>query len=99
MLANGTKLNSTSTTISFNEPNGTYSVTFNTTASNYLPSSSSVSFTVSGQPVSVSVSFHSVSKTPNNTLLYVVIGVVVAVIVIGAAVGLMMRRKKPPVGQ
>ena len=99
MLANGTKLNSTSTTISFNEPNGTYSVTFNTTASNYLPSSSSVSFTVSGQSVSVSVSFHSVSKTSNNTLLYVVIGVVVAVIVIGAAVGLMMRRKKPPVGQ
>jgi ABC-type transport system substrate-binding protein len=100
LLANGTKLNSTSSTITFFEPNGTYSVTVNTTVSNYRASSSSVSFTVSGQPVSVTVSFHSVSTTsPNNTLLYVAIGVIVAVIVIGAAVGLMMRRKKPPVGQ
>jgi hypothetical protein len=100
LLANGTKLNSTSSTITFSEPNGTYSVTVNTTVSNYRASSSSVSFTVSGQPVSVTVSFHSVSTTsPNNTLLYVAIGVIVAVIVIGAAVGLMMRRKKPPVGQ
>ncbi|MGC8515728.1 MAG: ABC transporter substrate-binding protein [Thermoplasmata archaeon] len=100
LLANGTKLNSTSSTITFSEPNGTYSITVNTTVTNYVASSSSVSFTVSGQPASVSVSFHSVSKTTsNNTLLYVAIGVVVAVIVIGAAVGLMMRRKKPPVGQ
>ena len=100
LLANGTKLNSTSSTITFSEPNGTYSITVNTTVSNYVASSGSVSFTVSGQPASVSVSFHSVSKTTsNNTLLYVAIGVVVAVIVIGAAVGLMMRRKKPPVGQ
>lgn len=99
-FANGSKLNSTSSTITFSEPNGTYSITVNTTVSNYVASSSSVSFTVSGQPASVSVSFHSVSKTTsNNTLLYVAIGVVVAVIVIGAAVGLMMRRKKPPVGQ
>ena len=99
-FANGSKLNSTSSTITFSEPNGTYSITVNTTVSNYVASSGSVSFTVSGQPASVSVSFHSVSKTTsNNTLLYVAIGVVVAVIVIGAAVGLMMRRKKPPVGQ
>lgn len=98
-FANGTVLNSTSTTISFTEPNGTYSVAVNTTNSNYKANSTSVSFTVSGSALSVSVGFHSVVKPTNNTLLYVVIGVVVAVVVIAAVVGLMMRKKKPSAGQ
>jgi PKD repeat protein len=98
-FANGTVMNSTSTTISFTEPNGTYSVAVNTTNSNYKANSTSVSFTVSGSALSVSVGFHSVVKPTNNTLLYVVIGVVVAVVVIAAVVGLMMRKKKPSAGQ
>jgi hypothetical protein len=99
-LANGTVLKSSNTSISFTEPNGTYSYTLNTTNSNYKANSTSGSFTVSGSAVSETVGFHSTAKpAPNNTLLYVAIGVIVAVVVIAAAVGLMMRRKKPPVGQ
>ena len=100
-LANGTVLTSSNTSISFTEPNGTYSYTLNTTNSNYKANSTSGSFTVSGSAVSETVGFHSTAKpaAPNNTLLYVAIGVIVAVVVIAAAVGLMMRRKKPPVGQ
>ena len=56
-LSNGQTYATTANTISFPEPNGTYSYTTATTEKGYSPSRSTGSFDVNGSPVSESVKF------------------------------------------
>ncbi|MEM4068093.1 MAG: thermopsin family protease, partial [Candidatus Micrarchaeaceae archaeon] len=60
-LTNGQTFSSTGSTISFSEPNGTYSYTIATSDHIYKPSSYSGSFTVNGASVSESVTFFEVT--------------------------------------
>jgi len=59
-LSHGQSFSSTTDTISFSEPNGTYSCTIATSDHTYKPSASSGSFTVNGAAVSESVTFSEV---------------------------------------
>ncbi len=56
-LSNGQTFSSSTNTISFSEPNGTYSYTVATVNKNYAPSQSSGTFTVNGANVQVSITF------------------------------------------
>jgi hypothetical protein len=56
-LSNGQSFSSTTNTITFNEPNGTYSYTIATVNKNYAPSQSSGTFKVSGANVNVAITF------------------------------------------
>ena len=95
---NGAPESSTSGTITFTEPNGTYSYTVSS-VSGYTVSPSSGSIVVSGNSISKAVTFTATSpnKTPpsgiSNTELYGIVGVVVTIAVIASAVGLIRRRK------
>ncbi len=60
-LSNGQAYSSTTNTISFNEPNGTYSYTIATGNKDYSPTQYSGSFTVNGAPVSESITFNLVT--------------------------------------
>ena len=78
-LSNGQSFSSTTSTITFSEPNGTYSYTVATTDKTYEPSPSSGTFTVNGASVSKSVAFSEVKYTvtftesglPSGTTWYV----------------------------
>ncbi|MEM3830466.1 MAG: hypothetical protein QXP36_14840, partial [Conexivisphaerales archaeon] len=56
-ITGGQSYTSTTNTLSFTEPNGTYSYSMKTLDENYYPSPSSGSFTVNGAAVSESVTF------------------------------------------
>ncbi len=56
-LTNGQSFSSSSSTITFSEPNGTYSYTLSTSDGLYSPSPSSGIFTVNGSPLSESITF------------------------------------------
>ena len=56
-LSNGQTFSSSSSTLTFSEPNGTYSYTIATSDKTYEPSPSSGSFTVSGAPVAKQIAF------------------------------------------
>jgi len=56
-LSNGKTFSSSTNTISFSEPNGTYLYTVATVNKNYAPSPSSGTFTVNGANVQVSITF------------------------------------------
>jgi len=58
-LSNGQSFNSITSTLSFAEPNGTYSFNLKSLNSMYSPNSASGSFVVNGQPVSKLVTFTS----------------------------------------
>jgi ABC-type transport system substrate-binding protein len=60
---NGTTESSTTNTITFTEPNGTYSFTITTVDKRYSPSPSSGTFTVSGTNVNVGITFSLVIYT------------------------------------
>ena len=78
-ITSGSSYSSTASTITVSEPNGTYSYTIATNNKEYAPSPSSGSFTVSGAPLSESVTFslvtYSVAFTesglPSSTKWYV----------------------------
>ena len=59
-ITGGGTYSSATTSLSFSEPNGTYSYTVTTNNKEYAPSPSSGSFTVSGSPVSESITFNQV---------------------------------------
>lgn len=81
-LTNGQTFSTSSTSLSFNEPDGTYSYSVSTSNPAYAPSVSSGGFTVSGAAVSVGVTFmentYSVTFTetglPASTLWEVTLG-------------------------
>ncbi|MFP3257725.1 MAG: hypothetical protein RXO36_07990, partial [Candidatus Nanopusillus acidilobi] len=77
-LSNGKSYSGTGTTITFNEPNGTYSYTIATVNKSYSPNQSSGTFTVNGANVNVAITFtrvYTVTFTenglPTGTLWYV----------------------------
>ena len=57
VLNNGQAFSSTTPTLSFSEPNGSYTYRVSTANSSYHPSPSSGTLTIAGAPVSVSVTF------------------------------------------
>jgi len=64
---NGTTKSSTTNTITFSEPNGTYSYRITTVNKSYIPVPSSGTFTVNGEPVNVSIIF----KFQVNTITFI----------------------------
>jgi magnesium-transporting ATPase (P-type) len=96
-LSNGQSFSSTTDTITFNEPNGTYSYTISTEDKNYVPVISSGTFTVNGSNLNQTITFKAVT-TPtnvtisNNYLLYIIIVIVVIIAVLGVVMA--MRRGK-----
>jgi len=93
---NGKTETSNNNTISFTEPNGTYSFTISP-INGYSVSPSSGSITVKGTNISQNITFTSVTTTTppssNDYLIYIIIAVVVIAAAIGAVVA-MGRRKK-----
>ena len=94
---NGTSESSTSGTITFTEPNGTYSYTVSS-VSGYTLSPSSGSIPVHGSNTAQSITFtHNTSKKAPFKLspieLYAIIGAVVAIAAIGGAFMVIRRRK------
>lgn len=97
---NGTIESSTTNTITFSLPNGTYSYTIGA-ISGYSVSPSSGSISVTGSNVSKAVTYTAMSIPPakthpsglSNTDIYGIIGSVVALATIGFAVVLMRKRK------
>jgi hypothetical protein len=62
-LSNGQSFSSTTNTITFSEPNGTYSYTIATVNKNYAPNPSSGTFTVNGANVNIAITFNLVTYT------------------------------------
>jgi len=62
-LSSGQSFSGTGTTITFSEPNGTYSYTIATMNKSYAPSSSSGSFTVNGANVNIAITFTPITYT------------------------------------
>jgi hypothetical protein len=92
---NGTTLSSTTSTITFSEPNGTYTYSIGS-VSGYTVSLSSGSLTAIGKTVNQSITFTAKPSSSglSTTELYAIIGVVVAAAIIGAALAVIMRKKK-----
>ncbi len=96
-LTNGQTFSSTTSTISFSEPNGTYSYNISN-VSRYSASPSSGSISVNGNGVSKTVTFTAIKKsTPpsgiSNTELYGIIGGIVSVAVIGSMLAIMRKKR------
>ena len=99
-LSNGQSFSSTTSAISFSEPNGSYSYTVSN-VSGYSVSPSSGSIAVSGSSISKTITYTSTSappgKTPSsgipNLELYGIIGAVIAIAAIGAGIVLYRKRK------
>jgi len=100
-VSGGLSLSSTMATITFTEPNGTYSFTVGS-LTGYTPSPQSGSITVNGRaPSATSVTFVSSASSSSpgsglSSLTYVIIGVVIAVVAIVAVVLLLRHSHKPP---
>ncbi|MGC8620306.1 MAG: DUF7619 domain-containing protein, partial [Thermoplasmata archaeon] len=62
-LSNGQSFPSTTNTITFSEPNGTYSYIIATVNKSYAPTQSSGTFTVNGANVNIAVTFNLVTYT------------------------------------
>jgi photosystem II stability/assembly factor-like uncharacterized protein len=62
-LSNGQSFKSMTNTITFTEPNGTYSYAITTENKNYAPSPSSGTFTVKGENVNITVTFSLITLT------------------------------------
>ncbi|MEM4058869.1 MAG: hypothetical protein QXZ12_09185, partial [Thermoplasmata archaeon] len=90
---NGQYINSTlessTGTITFNEPNGSYTYTVHL-PSGYTSSNAKGFVSVSGAPVSVTIS----AQTPTNYLLYIIILIVVIIAVLGVVIAIWRRGKK-----
>ncbi|MEM3908225.1 MAG: hypothetical protein QXZ17_15420, partial [Nitrososphaerota archaeon] len=83
-----TTLSSTTNSITFNEPNGTYSFTVHL-PSGYTSSSAKGSITVSGTSATAAIT----AQSQTNYLLYVV-AVILAVAIIAAGIAVTRRKKK-----
>ncbi len=104
---NGSTKSSTTATITFQEPNGSYAFTVGS-VSGYTASPSSSSVKVTGAAVSQSITFTSSTskgKTNQTTGIlglpgydgYILVGVIVAAVVAGVAI-LLLRKRSPPRG-
>ncbi|MEM3549449.1 MAG: hypothetical protein QXJ23_10650, partial [Thermofilum sp.] len=82
-------LESSTGTITFNEPNGSYTYTVHL-PSGYTSSNAKGSVSVSGAPVSVTIS----AQPPTNYLLYVIILIVVIIAVVGVVIAMRRGKKK-----
>jgi len=95
---NGNTETSTTNTISFTEPNGTYSFSISS-INGYSVSPSSGSITVKGTNISQNITFTSVTTTTppssNDYLIYIIIAVVVIAAAIGVVVAMVGRKNKP----
>jgi YVTN family beta-propeller protein len=96
---NGTTESSTTDTITFSVPNGTYSYSIGS-VSGYTASNLNGSVTVNGNNIPISITFSSTSplaKQPSSGIsrieLYGIIGAVVAIAAIGSAIALVRKRK------
>ena len=105
---NGSTKSSTTGTITFQEPNGSYAFTVGS-VSGYTASPSSSSVKVTGAAVSQSISFTSSTskgKTNQTTGIlglpgydgYILVGVIVAAAAAGAVI-LLLRKRNPPRGE
>lgn len=96
---NGTSETSSTNTITFVVPNGTYSFSIGS-VSGFTSSESSGSLTVSGSNVSKTITFSSATNTNpispfrglSNLEIYAIIGTVILVLVVGSAVALTRRK-------
>ncbi|MEM4114820.1 MAG: hypothetical protein QXP59_02280, partial [Saccharolobus sp.] len=90
---NGQFVNSTLTsstgTITFNEPNGSYTYTVHL-PSGYTSSNAKGSVSVSGAPVSATIS----AQPPTNYLLYVIILIVVIIAIVSVVIAMRRGKKK-----
>ena len=98
---NGSTLSSTTSTITFQEPNGTYAFTVGS-VSGYTWSPSSGTVKVNSGPASQSVTFSKTNQTTGFLGLpgyegYIVVGVIVAAVAAGVAI-MLMRKRTPPRG-
>ena len=93
-LSNGQSFSSTTSTISFSEPNGSYSYTVSS-VSGYSVSPSSGSIAVSGSSISKTITYTSTSTPPgiSDTELYGIIGLVAVVAVIGSVLTIMRKKR------
>jgi beta-lactam-binding protein with PASTA domain len=96
-LSNGQSFKSTTSTISFSEPNGTYTYTISD-VSGYSVSSFSGSIRVNGASISKTISFTPIKKSSpasgiSSAELYGIIGAVIAVAVIGSLLAITRKKK------
>jgi hypothetical protein len=93
-LSNGQSFKSMTNTITFTEPNGTYSYTITTENKNYAPSPSSGTFTVKGENVNVTITFSLITYTiyVENKTAIVIAATIIIVIVTILAVALARRK-------
>jgi hypothetical protein len=84
-------LSSTNSTITFNEPNGTYSYVIHL-PSGYTSSNSKGSLNVSGASVTSPIAAKQVSIISSDYIIYAIVAVVIVIAVVGAI--LAMNRKK-----
>ena len=91
---NGTIETSTTDTISFNEPNGTYYFSIEN-VSGYAAIPSFGKIIVSGKNVTQEITFTVVNQKPTstNTELYAIVGIIIAVIVVGITVFLFRSKR------
>ena len=94
---NGTTLSSTTNTIIFSMPNGTYSYTVSSVSGYTLsPSSGSINIHGSNTPKSITFTHNPSKKSPfklSTIDIYAIIGAVVAIAAIGGAVMIIRRRR------
>ena len=100
----GSTKSSQTTSVAFQEPNGTYNYTVGA-PSGYSGSPSIGSLGVNGAAAGQSIAFTSTGSggstngllgLPGNEGLYIIVGVVALAVVAGLAFGLMRRRRAPP---
>jgi hypothetical protein len=92
---NGVTLSSTTKSIVFAEPNGTYTFTVGTT-SGYKASPSTGPLTVNGAAQSQTVSYSSTSSSPSVPVAYLILGALVAIVAVLGGVVLWIRHKRAP---
>jgi hypothetical protein len=90
-LSNGQSFSGTGTTITFSEPNGTYSYTIATVNKNYATSPSSGTFTVNGATINNTILFNYTKQTYYPWLI--VLGGLLALITL-ILISLYRHRKK-----
>ncbi len=84
-----TTLTSTTNTITFYEPNGTYSYIIHL-PSGYQGTNLTGTTSISGTTATIPIK----AQAPMNYMLFIIIGIVVVIVIIGAFVGLRMRKPK-----
>ncbi len=91
----GSSRSSTTDSIVFTEPNGTYTYAANPVGAYYVQSGGNGTFTVHGATQSFSVTYATTTSSSSFPWIWVIIGVVIAGVVAGIAIGL-IRHRRPP---